>query len=97
VNDPELAERLALLPEALRKAGVVPAGFLIEAVGLRGFGMGGAMFGVRHANFILNIGSAAASDIRRLAAHAKKLVRDRFGVELQEEVLYIGDWSRFEP
>jgi UDP-N-acetylmuramate dehydrogenase len=95
VNDSELADRLETLPVGLKKAGVVPAGYLIEASGLKGFRMGGAMFGQKHANFILNVGNASASEIRRLALHAKKVVLEKFGVELEEEVLYIGDWSRF--
>jgi UDP-N-acetylmuramate dehydrogenase len=95
VNDPELAQRLDTLPPALKKAGVVPAGYLIEASGLKGFRMGGAMQGTRHANFVLNVGNASASEIRRLAAHTKSVVREKFGVELEEEVLYLGDWSRF--
>jgi len=96
VNDPDLAERLDGLTDGMRKAGVVPAGYLIEAVGLKGHRVGGAMLGARHANFILNVGGATASDIRRLALRAESAVRDRFGVQLEEEVLYIGDWSGFE-
>jgi UDP-N-acetylmuramate dehydrogenase len=95
VNDRTLAESLPDLPEGLKNAGVVPAGYLIEAARLKGFQIGGAMMGVRHANFILNVSGATASDIRRLAQFAKGRVRERFGVELEEEVLYIGDWSQF--
>jgi UDP-N-acetylmuramate dehydrogenase len=97
VNDRELADRLAGLPGPLRLAGVVPAGYLIEAVGLKGHRVGGAMLGVRHANFILNVGGASASDVRRLATRAKAKVLAEFGTELEEEVLYIGDWSGFSP
>jgi UDP-N-acetylmuramate dehydrogenase len=85
------------LPAGLKKAGVVPAGYLIEASGLKGYRMGGAMLGVRHANFMLNVGNATAFEIRRLAVHAKEVVLAMFNVELEEEVLYLGDWSRFEP
>jgi UDP-N-acetylmuramate dehydrogenase len=95
VVDAELARRLDSLPVALREAGVVPAGYLIEACGLKGYRMEGAMLGVRHANFMLNVGNASAFEIRRLAEHAKASVRERFGVDLEEEVLYLGDWSRF--
>ncbi len=95
VVDPELASQIEGLTDGMRKAGVVPAGFLIEAVGLKGFRMGGAMQGARHANFILNVGNATASEIRRLAIHTRKAVLDKFGVELEEEVLYLGDWSKF--
>lgn len=96
IKDSDLASSLEGLPDPLKKAGVVPAGYLIEAAGLKGFHIGGAMLGVRHANFILNVGGATASEIRRLAAFAKARVRERFGAELEEEVLYIGDWSRFD-
>jgi len=95
VNDPDLAQTLPGLSDGMREAGVVPAGFLIEAVGLKGFRMGGAMQGARHANFILNVGNATATEIRRLALFTKGKVRETFGVELEEEVLYVGDWSRF--
>jgi UDP-N-acetylmuramate dehydrogenase len=93
VNDRSLADSLDTLPSALKQAGVVPAGYLIEASGLKGYRMGGAMLGRRHANFILNVGNASASEIRQLAEHAKARVMENFGVELEEEVLYLGDWS----
>ncbi len=95
VNDKTLAASLVTLPGALKDAGVVPAGYLIEAAGLKGFRMGGAMLGVKHANFMLNVGNATAFEIRRLAEHAKRVVLAMFSVELEEEVLYLGDWSRF--
>jgi UDP-N-acetylmuramate dehydrogenase len=95
VLHPELARTLPGLSEGMRANGVVPAGFLIEAAGLKGFRMGGAMQGKKHANFILNVGNASSSDIRQLAEYTKSVVNEKFGVELEEEVLYIGDWSRF--
>ena len=93
VNDPDLALRLDRLPDSLKKAGVVPAGYLIESVGLKGFRHGGAQLGRRHANFILNLGNATATEIRDLAAIARLRVRETFGVELEEEVLYLGTWK----
>ena len=96
VNDHALAARLDTLPAGPKAAGVVPAGYLIEAVGLKGFRMGGAMFGRRHANFILNVCNASASDIRRLAEFGNSKVEEQFGVALEEEVLYLGDWSGWE-
>jgi UDP-N-acetylmuramate dehydrogenase len=95
VYDQELANSLESLPEPLKKAGVVPAGYLIEAAGLKGYRVGGAMLGVRHANFVLNVRNATARELRKLAAHARKVVRSKFGVELEEEVLYLGDWSHW--
>lgn len=97
VNSHELAERMENLTPGMRKAGVVPAGFLIEKVGLKGFRIGGASFARRHANFILNDRGATATDIRSLALHAQTVVRDQLGVEIEEEVLYLGDWSKFSP
>jgi UDP-N-acetylmuramate dehydrogenase len=92
VNDPNLVESLANLPEGLKKAGVVPAGFLIETVGLKGFRMGRAMFGSRHANFVLNVGGATAREIRDLAEYGALTVEDQLGVKLEEEVLYLGEF-----
>lgn len=96
VNDPVLANRLDGLAEPLRKAGVVPSGYLIEAAGLKGYRLGGAVIGPKHANFIVNLGDATATEIRRLAELAKTKVHEHFGVWLEEEVLYLGDWSEFE-
>lgn len=95
VNDRELAEALPALPLSLKQAGVVPAGYLIEAAGLKGYRYGGAMMGARHANFMLNVGNASANEIYRLALLVKERVFEQFGVRLEEEVLYIGDWRRF--
>ena len=92
VVDRDLAARLPGLTDGMRAAGVVPAGFLIEACGLKGHRIGGAMLGVRHANFLLNVASAQASDLRALAEYAQTKVRERFGVELEPEVLYLGRW-----
>jgi UDP-N-acetylmuramate dehydrogenase len=96
VNDRILAEGLDTLPRQLRTAGIVPAGYLIEKSGLAGIRFGGAMFARKHANFMLNVGNASASDIRRLAQLAKRTVFERFNVHIEEEVLYIGDWSKFD-
>lgn len=96
VEDRALAESLLGLPAHLREAGVVPTGFLIQEVGMKGYRAEGAIFGPKHANIIVNAGNATAFAIRRLAEEAKKRVFERFGVALEEEVLYLGDWSRFE-
>jgi len=97
VEEKSLAESLETLPAGLKAAGAVPAGYLIEQVGLKGARYQGAMLGARHANFLLNVGKASASSLRRLAEHAQALVHDRFGVMLEPEVLYFGDWSHWEP
>ncbi len=69
------------------------AGRLIEACGLKGYRLGGAMISERHANFILNTGGATARDIHMLIQLAKMAVRERFGILLEEEIRYIGVWD----
>lgn len=68
----------------------LPAGWLIDKVGLLGKKIGGAMVSEKHANFIINTGNATAEDVIMLASYVKQQVRDKFGVELTEEVQYIG-------
>ncbi len=68
------------------------AGRLIEAAGLKGTTRGGAQISEKHANFIVNLGGAAAEDIRWLIAHARCVVRERFGVWMTPEVKLLGDW-----
>lgn len=95
VNDMLLAESLDSLPPRLKDAGVVPAGYLIEKAGLQDLRIGGAKFAKRHANFVVNVGRATATDIRSLADTGREAVFERFGVQLEEEVLYLGDWSTY--
>ncbi len=93
VYDKKLAESLKNLPEKMKQAGVVPAGFLIELCGLKGLQIGKAKVSEKHANFICNLGGASASDVRNLAKRIKGAVLEKFGVLLEEEVLYLGDWG----
>lgn len=67
-----------------------PAGQLIEEAGLKGFLLGGAKVSEKHANFIVNTGNATADEIVQLISYIKQQVRDKFGVQLQEEVDYVG-------
>ena len=98
VTSKALAESLPNLSPGMRAAGVIPAGFLSEACGLKGLRVGGAQVSEKHANFLINAGGATASDLRALAGRVKAVVQDRFGVVLEEEVLYVGDWSNWpEP
>jgi UDP-N-acetylmuramate dehydrogenase len=55
------------------------------------------MLSDRHANFILNVGDASATSIRSLSHHAKRVVFDEFGVDMEEEALFLGNWQSFEP
>jgi UDP-N-acetylmuramate dehydrogenase len=67
------------------------AGRLIEQAGLKGTRMGGAMVSDKHANFIINTGSATALDIEQLIDEIRATVRRQFGVELELEVRTLGE------
>lgn len=97
VNDWELAQRLPMLPAPLKQKGIVPAGYLSEECGCRGYAIGGAAISPQHGNFIVNRGNATARDIRKVAEHVKAQVGERFGVQLEEEVLYVGAWELLQP
>ena len=71
------------------------AGRLIDAAGLMGTRVGGAVISDKHANFIVNDLGATAADVRRLAEIARAEVERRFGVELVYEVQFLGDWSNW--
>ena len=96
VYDPNLAATFPGLSDALRESGVIPAGAIIEACGLKGCAIGDAQVSPKHANFIVNNGQATSTQICSLSDHIKKAVFHRFGVYLEEEVLKVGDWSRYQ-
>lgn len=63
---------------------------LIEATGLKGFSIGGAEVSSKHANFIINTGTATAADIEALIQHIQRVVEDTQGIALQTEVHIVG-------
>ncbi|HEY6065610.1 MAG TPA: UDP-N-acetylmuramate dehydrogenase, partial [Thermoanaerobaculia bacterium] len=70
------------------------AGRLIEACGLKGLRHGSAAISERHANVIVNLGNARASDVVELMRRMRDGVRDRFGITLAPEVELLGmEWS----
>jgi UDP-N-acetylmuramate dehydrogenase len=94
-----LARRKATQPLDLPSCGSVfrnppgdAAGRLIESVGLKGHTVGGAAISERHANFIVNLGGAAASDVMACIRVAWETVRARAGVTLVPEVHVLGAW-----
>ena len=68
------------------------AGALVDRAGLKGTAVGDAQVSLTHGNFIVNEGSASATEIRQLIEQCKRDVRDRFGVSLREEIVYLGEW-----
>jgi UDP-N-acetylmuramate dehydrogenase len=67
------------------------AGALVDRAGLKGLAIGGARVSPTHGNFIINDGTATARDIRQLIRQCRDAVRERFGVELREEIVYLGN------
>lgn len=65
---------------------------LIEEAGLKGLRQGDAMVAPEHANFIVNVGSARASDVKALIDRVQAVVEQRLGVELELEIQLVGDW-----
>ncbi len=69
------------------------AGRLIEQAGLKGGSIGNASISNLHANFFSNNGDAAAEDVYALIKHARKVVKQQTGIELELEVELVGDWN----
>jgi len=73
------------------------AGRLIDDLGLKGFRIGGAVVSEKHANFIVNDRKGTAADVRALADHVRREVREHHGIELMFEVEFVGDWPARSP
>jgi len=92
------AERKAKQPSGVASAGCFfknpssrnPAGKLIDLAGFKGYRVGGAMVSEKHANFIVNSGTATSEDVLRLAEMIREKVFEMFGVELEPEVRIVG-------
>jgi UDP-N-acetylmuramate dehydrogenase len=69
------------------------AGRLIDAAGLKGFRIGGAVVSEKHANFIVNDQKGTAADVRRLGDHVRAVVAEATGIDLVYEVEFLGDWE----
>ena len=69
----------------------IPAGRLIQELGLKGYRIGGAMVSLEHGNFIVNDGSATAKDVLALIVLIRERARTERGIELQTEVEIVGE------
>lgn len=69
---------------------------LIADAGLKGYRAMNVGVSEKHAGFIINYGGASASDINRVFAHVKSVVEAEFGISLEPEVRWIGDWPEEE-
>lgn len=97
-TDAVQAQRKATQPYGVRSLGSVfknppgdKAGRLVEAAGLKGRRAGGAEISPKHANFIVNREGASAADVLALANLAHDEVLRQFGVDLEREIVILGD------
>ena len=87
----ELPREAALaVPAAVVREGKVPAAWFLEQVGAKGMSRGDIHVAAYHANLLYNGGAGSAADLRGLIGELKGRVRARFGLELEEEVQYLG-------
>ena len=68
------------------------AGKLIMDSGLRGYQVGGAQVSEKHCGFVINTGNATARDVRNLMADVQRIVEEKYGVKLEPEVKFLGDF-----
>ena len=67
------------------------AGVLLDEAGCRGLTVGGARFSEKHANFVENTGEATTADVIALMGEGRRRVNERFGIELEPEVQFLGE------
>lgn len=68
------------------------AGKLIMDAGLRGYSIGGARVSEKHCGFVVNDGRATAADVAEVIKEVQERVKDKFGVTLETEVIFLGDF-----
>jgi len=78
------------VPAGVIKGGKVPAAWFLDRAGAKGMARGGIRVSEEHANTLYNAGGGTAAEFRALVGELKRRVRERFGIELEEEVQYIG-------
>lgn len=86
-------------PQGIKSAGCTfknvdgkSSGLLIDQAGLKGLKIGDAQISPKHANFIINLGHATASDVIQLIDRAKEQVKQQFGIILEEEIVRVGEF-----
>ena len=89
IKNYELVKEFPELRE-FNKKNLIPAAWLIEKCGLKGKKIGGAKISEKHANFIVNLGEAKAEDVKKLINLAKKKVKNKFSITLEEEIQFLG-------
>ena len=69
------------------------AGKLIQDAGLRGYQVGGAQVSEKHCGFVINKGNATAEDVVSLMKHVTEVVQEKYGVTLEPEVKFLGEFD----
>jgi len=69
---------------------IIPVVKILIGAGLKGQVIGGAQFAEKHPNFIINLGNATSSDAENLLVMAKEKVKEKYGIILEEEIIYLG-------
>ena len=80
----------AQVPERVIREGKVPSAYFLEEVGAKGMSRGDIRVATYHANLIYNEGNGTAADLVQVISNLKQRVRDRFALDLEEEVQYVG-------
>jgi UDP-N-acetylmuramate dehydrogenase len=78
-----------LVPPTVIREGKVPSAYFLEQVGAKGMCVGGIRVADYHANLLFNAGPGTAAEARELIGMLKSRVRERYGLELEEEVQYL--------
>jgi len=78
------------VPAVVVREGKIPAAWFLEQVGAKGMQLGGIHVAAHHANLIYNAGQGTARELCEVIAELKRRVRERFGIEVEEEVQYVG-------
>ena len=89
-----LADLKVEVPEKVVREGKVPAAYFLEQVGAKGMRVGGIEVATYHANLIYNAGGGTAGELCEVIDELKRRVRDRFGITLEEEVQFVGDFPK---
>ncbi len=91
-----LGKRIASQPLDLPNAGSAfkrpkndYASKLIDRAGLKGYRIGDAEISTKHAGFIVNMGNATANDINLLLLEIKAIIKRKFDIELEEEIIFV--------
>lgn len=87
----ELKKQFEMEKNTVSHEGRVPAGWLIEKAGIGGIHVGDVKSSEMHPNYFINTGKATSINVKELIELIKTMVYEKFGVELKEEIQYVGE------